>query len=112
MKRTFHEKVLFCVARIPKGKVMTYQGVAQAIGHLRAVRAVGNALNQNPRPFYGETAKRRNQVPCHRVVRSDRTLGGYAGGAVMKRRLLRQEGVRFVRGRVALRCVLRCLPRD
>lgn len=63
---------------------MTYAEVAQAIGKPRAARAVGNALNKNP------FAPR---VPCHRVIRSDGTLGGFASGTAAKRALLRREGV-------------------
>ena len=62
---------------------MTYAQVAVAIGKPKAVRAVGNALNRNPFA---------PAVPCHRVVRSDGTIGGFASGAAMKRRLLRKEG--------------------
>lgn len=80
----FQRLVYRVVARIPKGSTLTYAQVAQAIGRPKAVRAVGNALNKNPFA---------PQVPCHRVIRSDGTLGGFAHGPAAKRRLLKREGV-------------------
>lgn len=80
----FSEKVYATVAKIPKGKTMTYKELAKAAGRPKAYRAVGNILNKN------EDFKR---VPCHRVVRSDGKAGGYALGEKRKRELLRQEGV-------------------
>lgn len=71
------------VSGIPKGKTMTYAQVAAAIGNPKAVRAVGNALNKNPFA---------PQVPCHRVIRSDGSIGGFASGSKKKRALLRSEG--------------------
>ena len=78
----FKEKVLNIVAGIPKGKTMTYAEVARRAGSSRACRAVGNILNGNHDP----------QVPCHRVIRSDGSTGGYNRGAQMKKRILRREG--------------------
>ncbi|MEK7600367.1 MAG: MGMT family protein [Patescibacteria group bacterium] len=80
---SFTEKVYAVVQRIPRGSVMTYAAVAQKIGNPKAVRAVGNALNKNTN----------KDVPCHRVVRSDGTLGGYNKGVKAKELLLRKEGV-------------------
>ena len=83
----FQRLVYRATARIPKGQVRSYAWVARRIGRPRAARAVGNALNRNPfTPL----------VPCHRVVRTDGSLGGYAGGPEKKRRLLRREGCRSV----------------
>jgi methylated-DNA-[protein]-cysteine S-methyltransferase len=79
----FTQKVYKVVSRIPKGKTMTYKQVAIAVGFPKAFMAVGNALNKNP-----DTKK----VPCHRVIKSDGTLGGYAGGSQMKKKLLKKEG--------------------
>lgn len=71
--------------KIPQGKVATYKSIAAAIGLPRASRAVANALAQNFDP----------KIPCHRVVRSDRFLGGYnRGGPAAKAKLLREEGVK------------------
>ncbi|HEY4476300.1 MAG TPA: MGMT family protein [Candidatus Paceibacterota bacterium] len=69
------------VKAIPRGRVLTYREVARLIGHPRAWRAVGNALNKNTNP----------KIPCHRVIRSDGAVGEYRWGAKKKKRLLRQE---------------------
>lgn len=73
------------LCNIPKGQVITYTELAKRIGKPRAVRAVANAVGRNP--FAPE-------VPCHRVVHSDGTLGGYSakGGVRAKRELLEKEG--------------------
>lgn len=70
---------------IPRGEVRPYGWIAAEIGNPRAVRAVGTALAHNPVPLV---------VPCHRVVRSDGTIGRYSmGGAENKRRILAAEGL-------------------
>lgn len=89
----FAELVYEVVSRIPKGKCMTYTGVAKACGRPKAARAVGNILNKN-RDF--------KRVPCHRVVRLDGSLGGYVGGLKKKIALLKKEGVNVERGKVDL----------
>mgnify|MGYP002814524648 CR=1 FL=1 len=81
----FEKNVYRACAKIPKGKVATYQDIAIMIGSPRAVRAVGNALNRNSHPS--------SRVPCHRVVRSDGSIGGFARGAREKAKLLRREGL-------------------
>ncbi len=81
---TFSARVYEAVSRIPKGSVLTYKEVAEAAGRPDAARAVGNALNRN---------RDTERVPCHRVVRSDGKLGGYAWGSKRKAELLRKEGV-------------------
>lgn len=78
---TFKEKVLDIVSKIPKGKTLTYKKVAEFAGSSLAHRAVGNILNKNYSP----------KIPCHRVVRSDGTLGGYNRGVKEKERILRKE---------------------
>jgi len=81
----FQQAVLRRAATIPKGEVRPYGWIAKEIGSPRAVRAVGSALAQNPVPVI---------IPCHRVVRSDGTLGKYSLGAdENKRVLLEMEGV-------------------
>ena len=82
----FSANVLKATCKIPCGKVATYSGIAAKIGSPRAARAVGTALANNPFPLV---------IPCHRVVRSDGSLGGYGGGRNMKRQLLAKEGVTF-----------------
>ena len=79
----FEERVYAAVRTIPKGETRTYAWVAQKIRKPGAVRAVGNALNRNP---YAP------EVPCHRVTRSDGTLGGFAHGTERKREMLLAEG--------------------
>ena len=71
------------VKNIPKGRVATYGEIARAAGVPGAARAVGNALNKN---IFAD-------VPCHRVVRSDGTIGGYAWGTAEKIKVLMSEGV-------------------
>jgi len=77
----FAQTVYNVVRRIPKGQTMTYKEVAIAAGRPRACRAVGNILNKNYDPA----------VPCHRVIRSDGTTGGYNRGASMKALRLKEE---------------------
>jgi methylated-DNA-[protein]-cysteine S-methyltransferase len=80
----FERKVLAAALRVPYGSTATYSDLARAIRRPRAARGVGNALRRNPIAIL---------VPCHRIVRADGTLGGYAGprGTPEKRRLLELE---------------------
>ena len=79
----FQQEVLRAEYKIPRGCVTTYGLIADQIGRPGAARAVGNALAANPFPII---------VPCHRVLRSDMSVGGYQGGTDMKLRLLESEG--------------------
>ena len=93
----FEERVYAVVRRIPRGQTRSYRWVAEQLGNSGFARAVGQALHRNPRPFplNAPTRQRANaqtRVPCHRVIRTDGGLGGYAGGPAKKRRLLRREG--------------------
>ena len=83
----FVQRVLRATAQIPFGHLVTYKAIANEIGEPSATRAVGNALGSNPIPIV---------VPCHRVVRSDGSLGGYTGGTEIKRHLLMLEKAMLV----------------
>jgi methylated-DNA-[protein]-cysteine S-methyltransferase len=93
----FNQKVWALTARIPAGRVTTYAEIARKLGS-KAYRAVGNALNRNP---YAPG------VPCHRVVGSNGSLTGFAGGLAKKKEMLAQEGVTFVGERVDVGSVYR-----
>ena len=83
-KNLFKEKVLQIVKKIPRGKTLTYKQVAGKAGHPGAARAVGAIMRVN----------KDKSVPCHRVIKSDGTLGGYnAINGPSKRALLLKEGV-------------------
>jgi O-6-methylguanine DNA methyltransferase len=84
----FSQKVYDAVSQIPKGQVRTYKDIARAIGAPLAYRAVGNALNKNP--YIG-------QVPCHRVIRSDGSIGGFVKGEEVKKKLLLVEKERGIK---------------
>ena len=81
----FQLKVWNYLKKIPKGKVRTYLEVAKSIGKPKAFRAVANAIGKNPYP---------PKIPCHRVIKSDGSLGGYSGpgGIKTKKKLLKKEG--------------------
>ena len=70
---------------VPRGKVTTYAELAKAVGIENGQRAIGNIMNKNPNPIL---------VPCHRVVRSDGSVGRYAFGQAEKTQLLSSEGVK------------------
>lgn len=91
--KSFDQRVYELISRIPAGRVSTYAAVAAAIGCPRGSRAVGNALNRNP------FAPR---VPCHRIIRSDGALGGFAFGSAKKAFLLSQEGIVIAKGKIDL----------
>ena len=84
----FQLKVWAYLRKIPRGSIKTYSQVAKAIGNPLATRAVANAIGKNP---YAP------KIPCHRVIRSDGSLGGYSGkgGIKTKRFLLKKEGIRL-----------------
>lgn len=83
----FSEKVKAVVRQIPKGEVRTYSEIAKIAGNSRAARAVASVMAKNFDPT----------VPCHRVIRSDGSLGGYnRGGGDAKRAILIKEGYNHV----------------
>ena len=81
----FQLKVWTYLRKIPRGSVKTYSQVAKAIGKPLAARAVANAIGKNP---YAP------KIPCHRVIKSNGSLGGYSGlgGIKTKKKLLKKEG--------------------
>jgi methylated-DNA-[protein]-cysteine S-methyltransferase len=85
----FQARVYDAICQIPSGKVATYKGISEAI-HCKSSQAIGQALKRNP---YAP------EIPCHRVVKADLTLGGYGGSlfanAPNKRKRLEEEGVVF-----------------
>jgi methylated-DNA-[protein]-cysteine S-methyltransferase len=81
----FHRRAREGMVAIPYGETRTYTELARGAGNERAVRAAGSACARNPIPLV---------IPCHRVLRSDGSLGGYAGGLPMKEGLLKLEGAR------------------
>ena len=80
----FHRRALDELARVPYGQVTTYGALAAKVGRPKAARAIGGAMNRNPIPIV---------LPCHRVIGSNGSLTGYAGGLDKKEALLRLEGV-------------------
>ena len=82
----FQIKVWKEIKKIPKGKVTTYKNIAKSIGYPKAFRAVANACGKNP---YAPL------IPCHRVIKSDFTIGGYSGigGIKTKIKLLQKEKI-------------------
>ena len=82
----FQKNVWRALLDIPRGEVWSYGKLAKYIHHPRAVRAVGTAVGANPFA---------PAVPCHRIIRSDGTIGKYSGkgGTEGKRKLLRCEGI-------------------
>lgn len=89
-RRSFSERVLAVVRRIPRGSVLTYREVAERAGSPRAFRAVGNIMRANTD----------SSIPCHRVISSDLRLGGYNRGEAEKARRLSEEGVLVIEGKV------------
>ncbi|HMH10957.1 MAG TPA: MGMT family protein [Candidatus Nitrosopolaris rasttigaisensis] len=71
---------------MPPGKVSTYGDITKALGHPKAARAIGRIIANNPNPIL---------VPCHRVVKSNGEIGGFAYGEQRKRQILEKEGIKF-----------------
>lgn len=92
MATAFQYSVWKALEKIPQGKVTSYAAIARYLD-TRAVRAVGSAVGKNPNA---------PEVPCHRVVRSDGSIGEYSGeeGTTTKIKLLSQEGVETQKGKI------------
>jgi methylated-DNA-[protein]-cysteine S-methyltransferase len=90
--KTFNERCYEILRKVPKGKVITYKEIAKALKS-KAYRAVGNAMNKNP---YAP------KVPCHRVVNSNGTVGGFASGTKNKIKMLKAEGIEIINNKIDL----------
>ncbi len=82
----FQKKVWRAIAKIPWGETRSYAWLARHAGNPKAVRAAAAACGANPVPLI---------IPCHRVIASDGTIGGFTGGIDLKKKLLELEGVQF-----------------
>lgn len=80
------QDVYVLLSKIPSGKVSTYGDIAKALGYPKAARAIGRIIANNPNPI---------SIPCHRVVKSNGEIGGFAYGEQMKREILEKEGIKF-----------------
>jgi len=80
------QDVYVFLSKIPPGKVSTYGDIAKALGHPKAARAIGRIIANNPNPI---------SIPCHRVVKSNGEIGGFAYGEQRKREILEKEGIKF-----------------
>lgn len=98
---SFSQKVYEIVKNIPYGKVMTYKQIGEKLGS-KAYQAIGQVLKNNPDP---------NNIPCHRVIKSNGQIGGYFGHiddeiSKIKTDLLLSEGVKIVNGKIDKNCVI------
>jgi methylated-DNA-[protein]-cysteine S-methyltransferase len=80
------QDVYVLLSKIPSGKVSTYGDIARALGHPKAARAVARIIANNPNPII---------IPCHRVVKSNGEIGGFAYGEQTKKEILEKEGIKF-----------------
>jgi methylated-DNA-[protein]-cysteine S-methyltransferase len=85
------EKVFKKLLEVPPGKVTTYGDLAKAVGLRNGQRVIGRIMNKNPYPVI---------VPCHRVIKSDGQIGGYAWGEKIKTCMLSKEGVKIKNGKI------------
>lgn len=90
---SFNEKCYNILKKVPKGKVTTYKEIAKSL-NCKAYRAVGNAMNKNP---YAP------KVACHRIIKSNGEIGGFARGTKNKIKLLKSEGVEVINNRIDLK---------
>ena len=80
------QDVYILLSKIPSGKVSTYGDIARALGHPKAPRVIARIIANNPNPI---------SIPCHRVVKSNGEIGGFAYGEQRKREILEKEGIKF-----------------
>ncbi|EGP93116.1 MULTISPECIES: MGMT family protein [Nitrosarchaeum] len=85
------KKIYKKLLEVPKGKITTYGELAKAVGLKNGQRAVGKIMNKNPYPVI---------IPCHRVIKSDGKIGGYAYGEEIKSNMLSKEGIKIQNGKI------------
>lgn len=103
IKKDFSKKVLEIVAKIPSGQLLTYHQVAKMAGSAKAYRAVGSILNRNYRQKEWQLPLENTEpIPCHRVIRSDGVIGGYAKGSKSKAKILEAEGHTIINNRIKI----------
>ena len=85
------EKVYKKLLEVPKGKITTYRELAKAIGLKNGQRVIGKIMNKNPYPVI---------IPCHRVIKSDGKIGGFAWGEKVKAKMLSNEGIKIGNGKI------------
>jgi methylated-DNA-[protein]-cysteine S-methyltransferase len=85
------QKIYKKLLEVPKGQITTYGDLAKAVGLKNGQRLIGKIMNKNPYPVL---------VPCHRVVMSTGKLGGYAYGKHVKIKILSDEGVKIINGKI------------
>jgi len=85
------KKIYKKLLEVPEGKITTYSELAKAVGFTNGQRAVGKIMNKNPYPVI---------IPCHRVVKADGKVGGYAYGEEIKKSMLEREGVKIKDGKI------------
>ncbi len=91
--KSFNERCYAVLRKVPKGKVTTYKAIAKKLNS-NAYRAVGNAMNKNPHA---------PKVACHRVIKSDGSVGGFASGTKNKIKMLKAEGIEIKKGKIDLK---------
>jgi methylated-DNA-[protein]-cysteine S-methyltransferase len=85
------QKIYKKLLKVPKGQITTYGELAKAVGLKNGQRVVGKTMNKNPYPVI---------IPCHRVIKSDGKIGGYAYGDVIKSNMLTKEGIEIKNGKI------------
>ncbi|MCV0412828.1 MGMT family protein [Nitrosarchaeum sp.] len=85
------KKIYKKLLEVPKGKITTYGELAKAVGLKNGQRAVGKIMNKNPYPVI---------IPCHRVIKSNGKIGGYAYGEEIKSNMLSKEGIKIQNGKI------------
>jgi len=86
------KKIYKKLLEVPEGKITTYGELAKAVGIPNGQRVIGNIMNKNPYPVI---------IPCHRVVKSDGSVGGYAYGEKVKVNMLGKEGLEIKNGKIS-----------